>query len=80
MDKGIRLTDEQVKQLLRDSEINKKIDEWRPDRLELHKKWSEWISKESLDKLSDEELKGKFIEYFEAGARRHPFNQIYRTE
>ena len=36
MDSSVKLTEEQVKQLLRDSEINKKIDKWHLDRVEAH--------------------------------------------
>ncbi len=74
----VQLTDDQLKQHLRDIEIIKLLNKWLPERAAFHKKSSEWISTEALENLSDDDLRLRFIEYFDAGAGRHPFNRVYR--
>jgi hypothetical protein len=74
----IKLTEGQIKQLFNDPGIQGKIKEYKPDRLRAHQEWSEWLNKESLERLSDDELKDKFLKYYNSGAGRHAFNPIYR--
>ena len=74
----IKLTEGQIKQLFNDPAIQGKIKEYKPDREEAHKKWVEWLNTESLEKISDDELKNKFIEYYDRGAGRHTFIPINR--
>lgn len=72
-------SDEQIKQLLEwfavTSQTRKK---WSESRRRDHEIWKQWINGESVRRLSDEELKEKFLDYFNKGAGRHPFNAIYR--
>ena len=74
----IKLTEDQIKQLFNDPKIQEKINKYKPERVEAHKKWAEWLNKEGLEKLSDDELKNKFIEYYDSGAGRHAFVPINR--
>jgi|SRR5690348_3939681 len=51
---------------------------WRGERLDDHNRWRNWIDPAKIDAIADEELKTYFLEYFNKGAGRHPFNKIYR--
>jgi hypothetical protein len=73
----MRLTDEQVGSLIDKFVLGEKSG-WREKRLSDHRRWSEWISPAKLKDLADAEIKTRFLEYFNRGAGRHPFNKIYR--
>jgi hypothetical protein len=75
----MKLTDEQIKSLLDKFVVSEEARTWREQRREDHKRWKEWIDPNKLDTLSDDELKNKFLEYFNGGAGRHPFNAINRA-
>jgi hypothetical protein len=75
----MKLTDEQIKSLLYKFVVSEEARIWREQRWEDHKRWKEWIDPNKLDTLSDDELKNKFLEYFNGGAGRHPFNAINRA-
>ena len=47
---------------------------WRQQRLELHARWHVWINPDGIRSLSDEELKCKFLEYFNS----HDFIAVRR--
>ena len=59
------LTEDQIKKLLEwfmnDSETNKK---WYEKRINISKENHQWIQPNLITKISDEELKEKFLEYF----------------
>jgi len=74
------LTDEQIGKLL----------EWFINESHFHKKWSEvrkrgqeenhkWLQPSVLQKMSDQELRDRFIEYYKSGSgEKQSLNQIYR--
>jgi len=75
----MKMSDEQIRKLL----------EWFINSSETKKKWSDnrksallenqkWINIDSVKKLSDEELEGKFLEYYKNGGYKQSLNQIYR--
>ena len=74
----MKLTDEQIKLLLDKFVASEEAQTWIKQRWEDHKRWKEWINAEKLNTLPDDELKNKFLEYFNEGAGRHRFNAIYR--
>ena len=74
----MKLNDEQIKLLLDKLVASEEAQAWVKQRWEDHKRWKEWIDPDKLDTLSDDELKSRFLEYFNEGAGRHPFNAVYR--
>lgn len=74
----MKLTDEQIKLLLDKFVASEEAQTWIKQRGEDHKRWKEWIDPDKLNILSDDELKNKFLEYFNEGAGRHHFNAVYR--
>ena len=72
------LNDTQIKMLLDKFVASEESQTWIQQRWEDHQRWKEWINPINLETLSDAELKNKFLEYFNEGAGRHPFNAIYR--
>ncbi|MGC8620234.1 MAG: hypothetical protein ACP5LA_07040, partial [Thermoplasmata archaeon] len=74
----MNLSDEQIKLLLNKFVASEEAKTWIQQRWEDHKRWKEWIDINKLNNLSDDELKNRFLEYFNEGAGRHPFNHIYR--
>ena len=74
----MKLSDEQIKLLLDKFVASEEAQAWIKQRWEDHKRWKEWINPDKLDTLSDDELKNRFLEYFNEGAGRHPFNAVYR--
>ncbi|MCJ7445955.1 MAG: PDDEXK nuclease domain-containing protein [Methanotrichaceae archaeon] len=72
------MNDEQIKLLLDKFVVSEEARTWKEQRWEDHKRWKEWIDPYKLETLPDDELKNKFLEYFNEGAGRHPFNAIYR--
>jgi len=74
----MKLSDEQIKFLLDKFVASEEAQAWIKQRWEDHKRWKEWIDPDKLDTLSDDELKSRFLEYFNKGAGRHPFNAVYR--
>lgn len=73
------LTEDQIKKLLEwfmnDSETNKK---WYEKRINISKENHQWIQPNLIKKMSDEELKENFLEYFNSGGGRQSLNAIYR--
>ena len=39
---------------------------------------NEWIQPNVIEKMSDDELKEKYLEYYKGAEGRQPFNQIHR--
>lgn len=74
----MKLSDEQIKLLLDKFVASEEAQAWIKQRWEDHKRWKEWIDPDKLNTLSDDELKNRFLEYFNKGAGRHPFNAVYR--
>lgn len=74
----MELLDEQISQLLDKFVVSDFAQTWRERRHDDQKKWSKWINEQSIKELSDDVLKNCFLEYFNRGAGRHPFNAIYR--
>ena len=75
---SMKLSNEQIKLLLDKFVASEEAQTWRKQRWKDHKRWKEWIDPDKLDTLSDDELKNRFLEYFNEGAGRHPFNAVYR--
>ena len=75
---SMKLSNEQIKLLLDKFVASEEAQTWRKQRWKDHKRWKEWIDPDKLDTLSDDELKNRFLEYFNKGAGRHPFNAVYR--
>lgn len=72
------LSEEQIRYLLlkfKDSNTYKK---WHERRIKCHQFNSEWINLESIQRLKDDELRQRFLEYYKGGEGRQNFNQIYR--
>ncbi|MDV2495789.1 MAG: endonuclease NucS [bacterium] len=74
----MKLSDQHIKLLLEKFVNAPESQQWRDQRKSDHLLWDQWVNQETVQKLSDEELKQRFLEYFHAGAGRHPFNHIYR--
>lgn len=74
----MKLSDGQIKLLLDKFIASEEAQTWIKKRWEDHKRWKEWINPNKLDTLSDDKLKNWFLEYFNKGAGRHPFNAVYR--
>ena len=74
----MKLSDKQIKLLLDKFVASEEAQAWIKQRREDHKRWKERIDPNKLDTLSDDELKSRFLEYFNEGAGRHPFNAVYR--
>lgn len=72
------LSDEQIKVLLDKFVASEEAQAWREQRWKDHERWKEWIDLDKLNTLSNDELKNRFLEYFNEGAGRHPFNAVYR--
>ena len=72
------VTDEQLKKLFEWFIEWEKTKGWFKSRWGDNERWKQWIDPSAINSLSNEELKIKFIEYFNRGAGRHPFNAIYR--
>jgi hypothetical protein len=72
------LSEEQIRYLLlkfKDSNTYKKSHE---RRIKCYQFNSEWINLESIQRLKDDELRQRFLEYYKGGEGRQNFNQIYR--
>lgn len=74
----MKLNDEQIKVLLDRFVASEEAQTWIKQRWEDHKRWREWIDLIKIETLSDKELKNSFLNYFNEGAGRHPFNAIFR--
>ena len=74
----MKLNDEQIKVLLDRFVASEEAQIWIKQRWEDRKRWREWIDPKKIETLSDNELKNSFLEYFNEGAGRHPFNAIFR--
>lgn len=72
------LSEEQIKLLLDTFVRSKDAETWREQRSKDHERWKEWIDPNRIDMMDNGELKNRFLEYFNSGAGRHPFNAIYR--
>ncbi len=72
------MNDDQIKSLLDRFVVSEEARVWIEQRREDHRRWKGWIDPNKLETLSDDELKNKFLEYFNEGAGRHSFNAIYR--
>jgi hypothetical protein len=75
---NMKISDQQVKILIDKFVSAEQAKAWREQRIADHKKWKEWIDPGKIDPLPDEELRNRFLEYFNQGAGRHGFNAIYR--
>lgn len=73
---------------LSDAEIQKLL-EWFVNSSETKRRWSEhrkralaenhkWVQPDVIQKMSDEELETKFLEYYKTGGGRQSLNQVYR--
>jgi hypothetical protein len=74
----MKLTDDQIKILIDKFVSSEDARIWIKQRQDDNKRWKEWIDPAKIGTLSNEELKNRFLEYFNEGAGRHPFNAIYR--
>jgi len=74
----MRLTDEQVGMLIDKFVLSEQAKPWRERRLHDHERWTKWVDASKVDAIPDEELKKYFLDYFNEGAGRHPFNAIFR--
>lgn len=76
------LTNEQIQRIqkllewfVNTSETRKRLLEYRKRKLEENHKW---IQPDVIQKMSDEELEKKFLDYYKEGGGRQNLNQIYR--
>lgn len=73
------LSEEQIQKLLEwfvnSSETKKR---WSEHREKAYEENHEWIKPDMIQKISDEELEMKFLEYYKSGGGRQNLNQIYR--
>lgn len=74
----MKSTDDQIKILIDKFVSSEDADVWIKQRQDDNKRWKEWIEPDKIGTLSDDKLKNKFLEYFNEGAGRHPFNAVYR--
>lgn len=74
----MKLTDEKITALLDRLVASQDAETWRAQRRKDREHWAEWIDPDALKSLNDDQLKERFLEYFNSGAGRHPFNAIYR--
>ena len=74
----MKLTNDQIKILIDKFVSSEDAEAWIKQRRGDNKRWKEWVDPAKIGMLSDDELKNKFLEYFNEGAGRHPFNAIYR--
>jgi len=74
----MKLNDEQIRSLLDKFVASEEAQTWIEQRRKDNKQWKKWIGLDRLKALSDDELKSRFLEYFNEGAGRHPFNAVYR--
>jgi hypothetical protein len=74
----MKLTNEQVAKLIDMFVLSESAKSWREGRLRDHQRWRAWVDPSRINSLTDDELKGYFLQYFNEGAGRHPFNAIYR--
>ena len=74
----MKLTDDQIKILIDKFVSSEDAKVWIKQRQDDSKRWKGWIDPDKVGTLSDDELKNKFLEYFNEGAGRHPFNAVYR--
>lgn len=72
------LSNDQIKILIDKFIISDHAKSWRDQRENDHKKWKKWIDPEVVASIDDDDLKYRFLEYFNEGAGRHGFNAIYR--
>ncbi|MGD1158513.1 MAG: endonuclease NucS domain-containing protein [Terriglobia bacterium] len=72
------LTDEQVGMLIDEFVLSERAKPWRERRLRDHERWTKWVDPSKVDSIPDDELRKHFLNYFNEGAGRHPFNAIYR--
>lgn len=75
----MELSDEQIQKLLKwfmnFSKTKKRLSEDRKNAIEENHKW---IQPDMIQKMSDEELETKFLEYYKSGGGKQTLNQIYR--
>ena len=74
----MKLTNDQITILIDKFISSEDAKVWIKQRQDDNKRWKEWIDPNKMSTISDEELKNKFLEYFNEGAGRHPFNAVYR--
>ncbi|RSN76296.1 DUF91 domain-containing protein [Candidatus Methanodesulfokora washburnensis] len=72
------LSDDQIRSLLSKFKESDSYKKWHEHRIERYKSNSEWINPDSIKKLTDDELRQRFLEYYKGGEGRQTFNQIYR--
>ncbi|MGQ9534918.1 MAG: endonuclease NucS domain-containing protein [bacterium] len=75
----MQLSDKQIQKLLdwyiNSSEIRR---EWAEDRKKALEENHEWVQPDKIQKMSDEELETKFLEYFKTGGGKQSLNPIFR--
>ncbi len=72
------LTDDQIKFLLMKFKESSIYQKGHKKRIESHESNSKWINPESVQNLSDDELRQKFLDYYKGGEGRQTFVQVYR--
>ena len=74
----MRLSDDQVQKLIEWYFNTSKTREGIEYRNSEHKKNSEWLKPDAIDKMDEESLKERLFDYYKSGGGRQTFNQIYR--
>ena len=74
----MNFTDEEIRILLEVLVCSKSNEDWRIERYNDHIKWREWINPIKFAQLSLDELKNKFLEYYNKGMGRYPPIPIQR--
>ncbi len=71
-------SDEEIKLLLEVLVCSKNNEDWRIRRYTDHKRWKKWIDPVEFAQLSLNEIKNKFLEYYNKGMGRYPPIPIQR--
>jgi hypothetical protein len=72
------LNEEQIRHLLLKFKESNTFLRWHKHRVERHQFNSKWINPDSVQSLTDDELRQRFLDYYKGGEGRQTLNQIYR--
>jgi RecB family endonuclease NucS len=72
------LNEEQIRYLILKFKESNTYLKWHKHRVERHQFNSKWINPDSVQSLTDDELRQRFLNYYKGGEGRQTLNQIYR--
>lgn len=70
----------QLGELLNAYAESEHIREWRPKREEWHAKYSEWLNPKTLRSMDEDELRERFLDFFDNGGGVGDFRPRYRKD